>query len=79
MGIIILFLGKLFFNSCLHGFQQLNCYNHVFKLFASTWNGPKFVANWKIKFKYLKIGEKFLQIFGFVFMHPNIDVVNIPI
>jgi len=30
MGIIILFLGTLFFNSCLHEFQNLNCYNHVF-------------------------------------------------
>jgi hypothetical protein len=28
--------------------------------------------------KYLKIGEIFLQVFGF-FMHLNIDVVNIPI
>jgi len=27
---IILFLGTLFFNSCLHEFQKLNYYNHVF-------------------------------------------------
>jgi len=30
MGIIFLF-GALFFNSCLHGLQNLNYYNHVFK------------------------------------------------
>jgi hypothetical protein len=30
MGIIILFLGILFLNSCLHGLQKLKCYNHVF-------------------------------------------------
>jgi hypothetical protein len=31
MGIIIFFLGTLFFNSYLHGLQKLNCYNHVLK------------------------------------------------
>jgi hypothetical protein len=30
MRIVILFLGTLFFNSCLHEFQKLNYYNHVF-------------------------------------------------
>jgi uncharacterized membrane protein YqgA involved in biofilm formation len=30
MGIIILFLGILFLNSCFHGLQKLNCCNHVF-------------------------------------------------
>jgi hypothetical protein len=30
MRMIILFLGTLFLNSCLHEFQKLNCYNHVF-------------------------------------------------
>jgi hypothetical protein len=35
------------------------------------------VAIWKIKFKYLKIGEMFLQVFGFLFKHLNIDVVNL--
>jgi hypothetical protein len=37
----------------------------------------KFVAIWKIKFKYLKIGAIFLQVFDFSFnLHLNIDVVN---
>jgi len=35
----------------------------------------KFVVIWKIKFKYFKVGEIFLQVF-FV-KHLNIDVVNI--
>jgi hypothetical protein len=30
-----------------------------------------------MKFKYLKVGEMFLQVFGFFFKHLNIDVVNI--
>jgi hypothetical protein len=30
MGITILFLGTLFFNSCLHEFQKINDYHHVF-------------------------------------------------
>jgi hypothetical protein len=30
MRIIIFLLGTLFLNSCLHGFQKLNGYNHVF-------------------------------------------------
>jgi hypothetical protein len=30
-----------------------------------------------MKFKYLKAGEMFSQLFGFFFMHLNIDVVNI--
>jgi hypothetical protein len=37
----------------------------------------KLVVVWKRKFKYLKVGEMFLQIFGFFFKHLNIDVVNI--
>jgi hypothetical protein len=37
----------------------------------------KFVAIWKIKFKYLKVGEMVLQVFGFFLRHLNIDVVNI--
>jgi hypothetical protein len=37
----------------------------------------KFVAIWKIKFKYLKVGEMFLQVFDFFKKHFNIDVVNI--
>jgi hypothetical protein len=30
MGIIKKNWGKLFFNSCFHGLQKLNYYNHVF-------------------------------------------------
>jgi hypothetical protein len=37
----------------------------------------KIYGNLKIKFKYLKVGEMFLQVFGFSFKHLNIDVVNI--
>jgi hypothetical protein len=37
----------------------------------------KFVVVQKLKFKYLKVGEMFLQVFGFFFKHLNIDVVNI--
>jgi hypothetical protein len=37
----------------------------------------KFVAILKIKFKYLEVGEMFWQVFGFLFKHLNIDVVNI--
>jgi hypothetical protein len=39
----------------------------------------KFVVIWKIKFKYLKVGEMFFLVFGFFHSHFNIDVVNIPI
>jgi len=31
MGIIIYFLGTLYFDYFLHGLQTLNCCNHVFK------------------------------------------------
>jgi hypothetical protein len=31
----------------------------------------------KIKFKYLKVSEIFLQVYTFFFKHLNIDVVNI--
>jgi hypothetical protein len=30
MGIITLFLGTVFLNSCLHELQKLNYYNHVY-------------------------------------------------
>jgi len=30
MKVIVLFLGTLFPNLCLHELQKLNCYNHVF-------------------------------------------------
>jgi hypothetical protein len=78
MGIINFFLGTLFFNPCLHGPQKLNCYNHVFLSYLQVLElNLKFVTIWKIKFKYLKVGEMFLQVFGFFFKHLNIDVVNI--
>jgi len=66
MGIIKKKLGKLFINSCLHGLQKLNCYNHVFENYLKVLElNPKFVAVSKIKFKYLKVSEMFLQVFGF--------------
>jgi hypothetical protein len=77
---IIFFWGTLFLNSCLHGLQKLNYYNHTFKNYLQVFELElKFVVVWKIEFKYLKIGEMFLQIFGFFSKHLNIDVVNIHI
>jgi hypothetical protein len=59
-------LGTLFFNSYLHGLQKLNCYNRVFKSYLQVLElDLKLVTDWKIKFKYLKLGEIFLKIFGF--------------
>jgi hypothetical protein len=50
MGIINKNLGTLFLNSCLHGLQKLNCYNHVsLKLFTNTWIGFKICGNLKNK------------------------------
>jgi len=80
MGIINSFLGTLFLNSCLHALQKLNYYNHVLKNYLQVLElDPKFVAVSKIKFKYMKISEMFLQVFSFFFKHVNIDVVNIRI
>ncbi len=79
MGIINLW-GILILNSCLHGFQKLNCYNHVFKNYLQVFElDQKFVTIWKIKLKYLKTSEIFLWVFFFFFFlkHLNIDVVNI--
>jgi hypothetical protein len=66
-GIITLFLGTLFLNSCLHEFQKLKInYNHVFLHYLQIFEFDlKFVTVSKIKFKYLKVGEIFLQVFGF--------------
>jgi hypothetical protein len=67
MGIIIFFLGTLFLKSCLHGLQKLNYYNYVCLSYLQVLElDLKFVAVWKVKFKYLKIGEMFLQVFGFI-------------
>jgi len=64
MGIIKIKSGKLFFNSCFHGLQKLNCYNHIFLSYLQVLElDLKFVAVWKIKFKYLKVGEMFLQVY----------------
>jgi hypothetical protein len=72
------FLGTLFPNSCLHGLQKLNYYDHVFLNYLQVLElDLKFVVVWKIKFKYLKVGEMFLEVFGFFFKHLNIDVLNI--
>jgi hypothetical protein len=78
MGIIIKKLGTLFINFCLHGLQKLNCYNHVFLSCLQVLElDLKLMIVWKIKFKYLKVGEMFLQVFGFFCKHLNIDAVNI--
>jgi hypothetical protein len=57
--------------------------NITMHLLCHGWCLPKlylkFVAIWKIKFMYLKVGEMFLQVFRFFFMHLDIDVANIPI
>ncbi len=64
----------------MHELQKLNCYDHVFLHYLQVLElDLKFVVAWKIKFKYLKVGECFLQIFSFFFLHLNITVVNIPI
>jgi hypothetical protein len=64
--VINVFLGTLFFNLCLHGLQKLNCYNHVFLSYLQVLElDLKFVTVWKKKYKYLKVDEMFLQIFGF--------------
>jgi len=58
--------GILIINSCMHGFQKLNCYNHVFKNDLQVLElDIKFVVVWKINFKCLKIGEILLQVFEF--------------
>jgi hypothetical protein len=46
MEIIILFLGTLFWNSCLHGLQKLrNCYDYVFLKYVQVLElDLKFVA-----------------------------------
>ncbi len=45
MGIINYFLDTLFLNSCLHGFQKLNSYNHVFLSYLQIFElDLKFVA-----------------------------------
>jgi hypothetical protein len=63
MGIIILFLGTLFLNFCLHGLQKLN--NYVLLNYLQIFElDLKFVVIRKIKFKYLKVGEMFWQVFG---------------
>ncbi len=47
---------------CLYELQELNCYKHVFKNYLQVFEVQlKFEVIWKIKFKYLKIGEMFLQ------------------
>jgi len=78
MRIIILILGTLFHDSCLHGLQKLNCCTHVFKNYLQVFKlDLKFVVVRKIKFKYLKINEIFLQVYGFLFKCLNSDVMNI--
>jgi hypothetical protein len=60
-----IFLDTSFLNSCAHGLQKLNCYNHVFFKYLQLFElNLKFMTIWKIKVKYLKASEMFLQVFG---------------
>jgi hypothetical protein len=55
MGIIILFLGAWFLNSCFHELQKLNCYNRVYLHYLQVLElDLKFVTVWKLTFMYLK-------------------------
>jgi hypothetical protein len=54
--------GTLFLNFCLYELQELNCYKHVFENYLQVFElDLKILMIQKIKFKYLKIGELFLQ------------------
>jgi hypothetical protein len=58
---------NLFFYFCLHRLQKLNWCNHGFFNYLQVFElDLKFVVVWKIKFKYLKVNEMFLQVFGFL-------------
>jgi hypothetical protein len=53
MGIIILFLGTLFLNSCLCELQKLNCCNHVFLKYLQVFQlNLKFVVALLKTFRY---------------------------
>jgi hypothetical protein len=78
MGIMIFFWGTLFINSCLHGLQKLNYYNHVLKLLASTWIRLKICGNLKNKVQVLENRwNAFASIWIIFFKHLNIDLMNI--
>jgi hypothetical protein len=79
MGTIILILVTLFVDSYSHGFQKINCYNVSLNYLQVLKLNLKFVLVWKIKFKYLKVGEMLLQVFSFFSKQFNFDVVNIVI
>jgi len=73
-------IGYIYINSCLHKLQKLNCFHHIFLHYLQVLKlDLKFVTIWKIKIKHLKVGEMFLQVYGFFFMQLAIDMVNIPI
>jgi hypothetical protein len=55
MRIIILFLGRLFLNSCLHELQKLNYYNHDFLYYLQVLElDLKFVTKLKNKIQILE-------------------------
>jgi hypothetical protein len=74
-----IFLSTLFLNSCSHGLQKLNYYDHVFFKLANIWIGPKICGNLKNKVQILESRwNVFANIwFFFLKVHLNIDVVNI--
>jgi hypothetical protein len=64
--IIIIFLGVLFLNFCLHELQKLNFYNHGFLHYLQVLElDLEFVVAWKMKFKYLKVCEIFWKYLAF--------------
>ncbi len=55
-------MGTLFLNSRVHELQKLNCYNRVYFNYLHVFElDLEFVVVCKMKSKYLKVGEMFLQ------------------
>jgi len=72
MGIIKKNWGTSFLNSCFHGLQKLNYYNHVFfKLFANTWIGPKIYGSLKNKIQVLESEWNVFASIWFFFQTPQ--------
>jgi hypothetical protein len=65
--IVILFLGTLFFNSSAWTSRAKLLWLCFFNYLQVLELDLKFVVVWKLKFKYLKVGEMFLQVFVFNF------------
>jgi len=70
--------GILIINSCMHGFQKLNCYNHVFKNYLQVLElDIKICGSLKNKFQVFENRWNTFASFWIFFKHFNIDVVNI--